>query len=226
MLEAIIEDPEIKKNLYQRLSTLIKADAILASNTSHLNIFDLVPKELQPRTIITHWYTPPYIVDLVDIAPGPETQPEHIYRVVNILRNLKKEPLVFKKFIQGYIANRIQSVVNAEVSSLLDAGLVTPSDIDISVREGLALRMLVLGVLAKADFTDLRLMDSGLRNRKAPVVSTTLNNLVQKGDIGIKTGKGFYDWKNEDIDTLNKERDLRLLKIKNVINEVHMMLGR
>lgn len=226
VLEAIIENPTIKAELYETLSSLIGEDTILASNSSHLDIFKLIPKELQSRSIITHWYTPPYIIDLVDIAPGPETEPHHIERIIKILKNLKKEPLVFKEFIQGYIANRVQSVINAEVCSLLDAGLVTPSDIDISIREGLALRMLVLGVLAKADFTDLNLMDSGLRNREKPIKSTTLAGLLEKGDIGIKSGKGFYDWNNQDIDTLSKERDLRLLKIKSTLADVKMMLGK
>lgn len=225
VIEAIIEDVQVKKDLYEELAPLMKPEAILASNTSHLNVFDLVPACLQTRALIMHWYTPPYIIDLVDIAPGPETEAGHIEKTVAVLERLDKKPLVFKEFIQGYIANRLQAVINAEVTSLLDANLVTPRDIDISIREGLGLRMLILGVLAKADFTDLNLMDSGLRNRAVPIDSVTLENLLKDGHIGVKSGKGFYDWKNKDPDDLAKKRDLKLLKIKNVLNEVSMMLG-
>ncbi|MGG4606315.1 3-hydroxyacyl-CoA dehydrogenase family protein [Paenalcaligenes sp. Me131] len=226
VLEAIIESPKVKSELYEKLISLMRKEAILASNSSHLDIFKLIPKELQSRSIITHWYTPPYIIDLVDVVPGPETEQRHTKKIVKILENLKKEPLVFKEFLQGYIANRVQSAINAEVCGLLDTGLVTPKDIDISIREGLALRMLVLGVLAKADFTDLNLMDSGLRNKKNPIESKIITELLKKGDIGIKSGKGFYDWGNEDVDVLSKDRDLRLLKIKSTLADVKMMLGK
>src|SRR5690625_390597 len=224
--EAVVEKPEVKQKLYNELASLMAPRTLLASNTSHLNIFDLVPAALQERTLITHWYTPPYIIDLVDIAPGPETLPEHVQKLADLLVRLNKRPLVFKEFIQGYIANRVQAVINAEVTSLLDAGLVSASDVDISIREGLALRMLVLGVLAKADFTDLNLMDSGLRNRAEPVHSTTLADLLEKGHVGIKSGQGFYDWKQADIDELARERDLRMLEIKKSLAKAPIMLGK
>jgi 3-hydroxybutyryl-CoA dehydrogenase len=73
VIEAVVERPDVKRTLYQQLETMMAPDAILASNTSNLDIFPLVPDSLQQRTIIAHWYTPPYLCDLVDLCPGPAT---------------------------------------------------------------------------------------------------------------------------------------------------------
>ena len=112
-------------------------DAILASNTSNLDIFPLVPAGLQERTIIAHWYTPPYLCDLVDLCPGPQTDPSAIATVRDMVRAMGKAPVVFKQMVQGYVANRLQAAMQLEVYRLLDEGLVTPKDIDDSVIHGI-----------------------------------------------------------------------------------------
>ena len=140
-------------------------DAILASNTSNLDIFPLVPAGLQKRTIIAHWYTPPYLCDLVDLCPGPQTDPAAIATVRDMVRAMGKVPVVFKQMVQGYVANRLQAAMGLEVQRMLDEGLVTPKDIDDSVIHGMALRMPILGIMAKADFTGLPLMQQGMANR-------------------------------------------------------------
>ena len=109
--EAIIETREAKQALYDRLETLMDADAILASNTSQLDIFPLVPAALQKRTVIAHWYTPPYLCDLVDVVPGAGTDPAILQKVADIMTAMGKEPVVFKTFVAGYVANRIQAAV-------------------------------------------------------------------------------------------------------------------
>ena len=76
VVEAVTENRDIKRDVYAGIDSAAPADAILASNTSHLDVFPLMPAGRQARCLITHWYTPPYIVDLVDLAPGPETTPE------------------------------------------------------------------------------------------------------------------------------------------------------
>jgi 3-hydroxybutyryl-CoA dehydrogenase len=70
VIEAITERPEAKQALFVELDELMDEDAILASNTSYLDVFPLIPARRQPRALIAHWYTPPYLVDLVDIVPG------------------------------------------------------------------------------------------------------------------------------------------------------------
>ena len=228
VIEAVVERPDVKKTLYAQLETLMDPDTILASNTSNLDIFPLVPKGLQKRTIIAHWYTPPYLCDLVDLCPGPETDPSAIETVRDIVKAMGKAPVVFKQMVQGYVANRLQAAMQLEVYRLLDEGLVTPKDIDDSVLHGLALRIPILGIMAKADFTGLLLMQQGMKNRSyTPPVpqgrSETLDKLIAEGRTGVMAGKGYFDWGDKTPEELFRERDRKLLALKQALRKIGPM---
>jgi 3-hydroxybutyryl-CoA dehydrogenase len=230
VIEAIVEQPDAKRAVYQLLETLMEPDAILASNTSNLDIFPLVPASLQKRTIIAHWYTPPYLCDLVDLCPGPQTDPAAIVTVRDMVRAMGKAPVVFKQMVQGYVANRLQAAMQLEVYRLLDEGLVTPKDIDESVIHGLALRVPILGIMAKADFTGLSLMQQGLKNRSytppAPRGhSEALDALIDQGRTGVMSGKGYFDWGDRSPEELFRERDRKLLALKQCLRKIGPMEG-
>jgi len=230
VVEAIVERPDAKRALYEQLETLMDPEAILASNTSNLDIFPLVPQSLQKRTVIAHWYTPPYLCDLVDLCPGPQTDPAAINAVRDTVRAMGKVPVVFKRMVQGYVANRLQAAMGLEVQRMLDEGLVTPKDIDDSVIHGLALRMPILGLMAKADFTGLLLMQQGMKNRNyTPPVpqgrSETLDKLIAEGRTGVMSGKGYFDWGERSPEELFRERDRKLLALKQALRKIGPMEG-
>lgn len=231
VIEAIIETVEAKAALFAQLETLMAKDAILASNTSQLDIFPIVPEALKARTLIAHWYTPPYLVDLIDVVGGPKSDPAAVEFVRATLAAMGKAPLVFTKFVPGYIANRIQAAIAAEVYSLLDAGLVTPEEVDLSVIHGLALRLPVIAVLAKADFTGLPLVNTVLTNGSytpppPPTQSPALDKLVAEGRTGVMAGKGFFDWGDHTPAELFRERDRRLLQLKQALRGIKPMMGK
>jgi len=230
VVEAVVERPEVKTAVYAQLETLMDPDAILASNTSNLDIFPLVPAGLQKRTIIAHWYTPPYLCDLVDLCPGPETDPAAIVTVRDMVKAMGKAPVVFKQMVQGYVANRLQAAMQLEVYRLLDEGLVTPKDIDDSVLHGLALRIPILGIMAKADFTGLLLMQQGMKNRSYTPPeprdhSETLDALIAAGRTGVMAGKGYFDWGDRSPEALFRERDKKLLALKQALRTIGPMEG-
>lgn len=230
VIEAIIERPDPKRALYAELDGLMAPSAILASNTSNLNIFPLVPASRQKRAVIAHWYTPPYLCDLVDIVPGPETDPVVVEIIRDMVAAMGKAPVVFKQFVQGYVANRLQAAIALEVNRLLDEGLVTPRDVDQSVIHGLALRIPILAVLAKADFTGLKLLQDGLANRSYTPPqprgrSDTLDKLIAEGRTGAMSGKGYFDWGNRSPEDLFRERDRKLLALKKAMREIKPMEG-
>jgi 3-hydroxybutyryl-CoA dehydrogenase len=230
VVEAVVERPEVKTAVYAQLETLMDPDAILASNTSNLDIFPLVPAGLQKRTIIAHWYTPPYLCDLVDLCPGPETDPAAIVTVRDMVKAMGKAPVVFKQMVQGYVANRLQAAMQLEVYRLLDEGLVTPKDIDDSVLHGLALRIPILGIMAKADFTGLLLMQQGMKNRSYTPPeprdhSETLDALIAAGRTGVMAGKGYFDWGDRSAEALFRERDKKLLALKQALRTIGPMEG-
>jgi 3-hydroxybutyryl-CoA dehydrogenase len=231
VIEAIVERPDAKRAVYQQLETLMAPDTILASNTSNLDIFPLVPASLQKRTIIAHWYTPPYLCDLVDLCPGPQTDPAAVATVRDMVLAMGKAPVVFKQMVQGYVANRLQAAMQLEVYRLLDEGLVTPKDIDDSVLHGLALRIPILGIMAKADFTGLLLMQQGQKNRSYTPPeprgrSEALDALIAQGRTGVMSGKGYFDWGDRSPEELFRERDRKLLALKQALRKIGPMEGK
>lgn len=230
IVEAIIEQPEAKRALFAELDALAPDRAILASNTSYLDVFPLVPARRQARTLIAHWYTPPYLVDLCDIVGSAHTDPAVIATVRDLVAAMGKVPVVMGRFIPGYIANRIQSAIALEVNRLLDEGYATPRDIDDAVIHGLALRIPILGHMAKADFTGLPLLQAALANRTyaPPPVrgnSATLDALLAEGRTGVMSGRGYLDWGGRSPDELFRERDRKLLALKRALRAIGPMRG-
>jgi len=230
IVEAVYEDPQTKRALYAEVDALAPMEAIIASNTSRLDIFPLVPERRQARTLIAHWYTPPYLVDLCDVVGSERTDPAVVETVRDVVAAMGKAPVVMKRFIPGYIANNIQAAIGLEVNRLLDEGYATPADIDDAIIHGLALRIPVVGVMAKADFTGLVLMQSELTNRsyQPPPVrgfSTTLDRLIAAGRTGVISGKGYFDWGGRSAEELLGERDRKLLALKRALRGIPPMRG-
>lgn len=229
IVEAIVENPEVKRLLFAELDRLAPMEAVIASNTSYLDPFPLMPERRQARALVMHWYTPPYLVDLVDIVGGPKTDPAIIAWSSDLVSAMGKVPLVMQKFVPGYIANRIQSAIAAEVYRLLDEGVCTAEDIDTAVVHGLALRIPVVAVMAKADFTGLPLLQHALRNatyQPPPprANSDTLDKLIEEGRTGVMSGAGYYDW-GGDTQALMAARDRRLMALKKAMREIGTMAG-
>ncbi|MCJ2140104.1 3-hydroxyacyl-CoA dehydrogenase family protein [Methylobacterium sp. E-066] len=230
VIEAITENPEAKRALFAELDRLCAADAILASNTSYLDVFPLIPQARQARALVMHWYTPPYIVDLVDVVPGPGTDPAVVAAMRDLVLGLGQVPIVLKRFIPGYIANRIQSAISAEVFRLLDEGIAEPREIDDAIIYGLSLRIPILGHLAKADFTGLDLTRRALANGSYTpppprTRSETLDALCAEGRTGVMAGRGYFDWGGREPAALFRERDRKLLALKKAMAGIGRMEG-
>jgi len=229
IVEAIIETPEAKRALFEALDAVAPAEAIFASNTSHLDVFPLIPEARQRKAMIAHWYTPPYLVDLVDVIPGPACEPGIVEGVSAMLKAMGKQPIALNKFVPGYVANRIQAAIGLEVQALLDEGVASAAEIDAAIIHGLALRLPILGFYAKADFTGLPLMQAVARNKSyTPPVpkggSPVLDGLVAEGRTGVLAGAGYYDWPGDPA-ALFEARDKRLIALKQSLREIGTMAG-
>lgn len=224
VIEAIVENVEAKRQLFHELAPRVGIKTIVASNTSYLNTFPLVPKALQNRFLITHYFSPPHIVPLVEIVGGPTTEPEVVSRMVAWLKNMKMTPVVIQKFVPGFIVNRLQRAMGREILHMIDEGYAEPHEIDLAVKSSLGLRMPVVGVVKRYDFAGI---DMTLRALQAPsidliskdIISPSIKNLVDNGHLGVKTGRGFYEYDLPQEDIL-KERDLKLLEIRKLMREM------
>lgn len=219
VVEAVVEVPDVKRTVFAEVDERAPSDAIVASNTSHLDVFPLIPPSRRRRALIAHWYTPPYIIDLVDLAAGPETDPAVLRHMHDLYRAMGKKPVLFERFIAGYVANRLQAAMGLEITRLLDEGWAGARAIDDSIKYGLALRMALMGALMKADFTGLQLMHRGTANRSyQPPVPTgrnaTLDALIEQGRHGVLAGAGYFEYGDMTPEELFRNRDRGLLQLK------------
>lgn len=225
VIEAIIEDEAAKKEMFRILDEACPVQAILASNTSYLDIFKFVETNRPDKVLITHWFAPPHIVPLVEIVRGPETSPETVETIKNLLIKLGKTPIVISKFLPGFIANRMQSALGNEVLFLLDNGYASAEDIDLATKASFGLRIPILGVVKRMDFTGLDLTQKVLKNAayKVPPQRTrsdTVDRLVTQGNLGVKTGKGYYDYGGRSSEEIMRERDIKLIKLREFLKEI------
>ncbi|MGD8562111.1 MAG: 3-hydroxyacyl-CoA dehydrogenase family protein [Desulfarculaceae bacterium] len=225
VIEAIIEDVQAKKELFRKLDRLAPPHAVLASNTSYLDIYKFVETERPEKILITHWFAPPHIIPLVEIVPGPQTSSQTLAFVQKILYRLGKTSIVLKKFLPGFIANRLQMAINLEVLNLLDNGYATAEEIDTAVKNSFALRTPLIGVVQRFDFTGMDMMQRALKNKsyQPPQVkgrSEAIDALVAQGRMGVISGQGFYDYQGRSTEEILRERDLRLLKLREFLGEL------
>lgn len=225
VIEAVIEDIDTKKELFQTLDRVCPAHAILASNTSYLNIFEFVETNRPEKVLITHWFAPPHVVPLVEIVRGPRTSRATADTVLELMRQLGKKPILIDKFLPGFIANRLQSALTQEVLFLMDNGYATAEDIDTAAKNSFALRTPIVGLVKRFDFAGLDLTQKILRNRQyapPPPVdrSPSVDRLVSEGKLGAKTGCGFYDYGRRTTEEITKERDLKLIRLREFLKEI------
>ena len=225
VIEAIIEDAEAKKKLFRTLDQVCPKNTILASNTSYMDIFKLVETKRPDKVLITHWFAPPHIIPLVEIVQGPQTSPAIVDTLKTLLTQLGKKPIVLTKFLTGFIGNRLQSALRDEVLFLIDNGYVTPQDIDEVAKYGFGLRIPVLGLVKRLDYTGLDLIQKILSNQlyeppKPRERSNIVDRLVSQKKLGVKSGSGFYEYGGRSMEEIMKERDQKLIQLQEFLKEL------
>jgi 3-hydroxybutyryl-CoA dehydrogenase len=210
-LEAITETVEAKKKIFSLLETHCPPHAILASNSSSLNVFDFVEMTDPGRLIVAHWFAPAHIIPLVEIVPGPNTREATLEATVRFMRAMGKLPLVFRGLNGPSLVNRFQDLMTMPMWEALEKGWATPAEIDLALKSVMAIRLPVVGAVQRLDFTGLDLVVDisrgyGITNRIA-------EEMVNRGDLGAKSGKGFYDYGGRGEAEILKARDIRYLKM-------------
>jgi len=228
IIEAAPEDLVLKMNLFETLDQYCLEDTILASNTSTLPIPEIGKKvKRKERLIITHWFNPPHIVPTVEVVPGERTSKEVTEMTLGLLRKIGKRPIKILKEIPGFLINRIQTAMFREILSLLERGVATPEDIDAGVKGSFGFRLAVLGPLQTMDMGGLDLMYRGMRYLyplidRSVDVQKILGEKVARDELGLKTGKGFFQYEQKEALALSrhsKERDKKLLHLLKTLSQ-------
>lgn len=222
--ETIVEQSEPKRELYQALDKILPEGVTIASNTSYLDIFELMPKRRQSHTLISHWYAPAHILPLVEIVRGPQTLDCVMDKVTAFHKSCGKTAVRMEKFIPGFIVNRMQSAMTREVLYLIENGYCSAEDIDLAVKTSLMPRGLLLGLVQRMDFNGLDMVANGMKNKKftpSPVIERPefIFEHVDRGEFGVKSGKGLYDYSHKPQEETLQSRDRMLLRSVSLANE-------
>ncbi|MBB5632734.1 3-hydroxybutyryl-CoA dehydrogenase [Cryobacterium mesophilum] len=218
VIEAVPEQLAIKEPIWTRLGQSSSPTAILATNTSALDI-DAIAARVphRERVIGTHWFNPANVIPCVEVVRGAETSQTVVDAVVELLARAGKQPVVVKNS-PGFVANRIQFALVREALLCLEEGLATAEDIDAIVSSSFGMRLAVLGPLAHADFGGLgtyRSILDFLTGQLGERFSTPaiLDRLVSEGRLGVSTGAGISEYDAVRARELTAYRDSTLRRV-------------
>ena len=198
VIEAVTENPPLKKSVLAEADNYVSSHAIIASNTSSISITEIGAATKRAEKVCgMHFFNPPQLMRLIEIVRGLKTSDETVQVIKDVSTKLGKEFVVVKKDTPGFIVNRILVPALNEAVFLVEEGVAEPEDIDKAVTLGLNWPM---GPLKLIDYvgadtnlfiTDVMVNETGDQKFRP---STLLKQMVRANLTGRKTGKGFYDW--------------------------------
>ena len=209
VVESVYEDLALKQQVFRELDRLCPQRTILVSGTSTLPLSDLQSVTNRPdRVLLVNYSNPPFIVPLVEIMRNERTSDATVTTLFELLVEIGKRPVVIQREIPGFIANRLQAALLREALWLVQRGFVTPHDIDAIMKYGIGRRWSVAGPFEVFELAGWDLVISALESGFLDSLETStkvppiLKERVEHGELGVKTGKGFYEWTPESADAL------------------------
>lgn len=216
VIETVQENLEQKKDILARLQAA-NPDVIVGSNTGSFVMDSLAEGLPKPQNIIgIHYFNPAHIIPLVEIHRGTDCADATYDETVRVLQASGKKTVLVRVEKPGFIVNRLMGALEREIDYLLDEGIVTPEDLDVAVKASTGFRFACLGPMEVEDMIGLDIactvsgrVFKGLSNATEP--SPILVEKVEKGELGIKAGKGWYDYSGRTREEVLKEKNEALL---------------
>jgi 3-hydroxybutyryl-CoA dehydrogenase len=226
IIEAAPEDLGLKQELFERVESYCPQGAIMASNTSSLTMANISERvKNKGRLVTTHWFNPPYIVPTVEVVKSKWTRDDIMDVTYALLEKIKKLPVRINMEIPGFLVNRIQMAMYREIVDLHEKGVASAADIDRAVKGSLGFRLASIGPMLTMDLNGIQLFARAYENM-APLLNSTIEvpksiqDMVTEGHVGIKSGRGYYDYDVDfsegTFDEVIKRRDRDFLqRLKN-----------
>ena len=225
VIEAVSESMSVKQEMFRRFDEWCPPAAVLASNTSGLSITEIAAATQRPEQVAgVHFWNPPHIVPLVEVTCGRLTSEATAELLMDLARRVGKRPILVRHDVPGFVGNRLQFAVMREAMHILQEGIASAEDIDVAMTAGPGLRYGFLGPLLTADLGGLDIFHSISSYLFAELCSDQqppdlLADLVRQGNLGAKTGAGFYPYADQDLGEIIATRDRVLLGFLKVLKE-------
>ena len=218
VMDCIAESMPQKVDLFGRLSRSIRREAVFITTTSGLSITDMGRSSGTERLLVgTHFWNPPHLMPIVEVVRGEDTPDPIMELVVGVVETIGKIPVRVHRDVPGFIGNRLLHALWREAIHLVQRGIASPEDIDRVSRLTFGLRLPVMGPLENMDVVGLDLVKliheyllADLADDNQPLPAH--EQMVEEGHLGVKTGRGFYDWQRRDAQSLVEQRDRQIVR--------------
>lgn len=226
ILDCITEDMALKIELFKCFPGARKREAIFITTTSGLSITEMGRESKCGHLLAgTHFWNPPHLMPLVEVIRGDETPDRVMDRVCQLVTSIGKTPVRVNRDVPGFIGNRLLHALWREAISLVERDIATPEDIDLVARLTFGLRLPVMGPLENMDLVGLDLVErihqyllDDIADNHGP--SELLTQRAREQHLGMKTGKGFYDWKTRSGTELVDRRDKQIVRQLEYLKEL------
>ena len=219
-VESVFEDLDLKRRVFADLDRLCPGRAILASNTSGLMPDSFVPETgRRDRVLVTHYANPPHLIPLVEVVPASATSDAALQAACSLLERVGKRPIVVRRQVPGFVLNRLQFALLREALWLVENGVAAPRDVDYALSNSIGRRWSTAGIFEVFELAGWDLVASIAGNllphlAAGPEVPALLRDKVARGELGAKTGRGFYQWTPESAEELRRRIAAALVEIE------------
>ena len=219
VIEAVFEDMQIKRETFAKLEARCRPDTIFCTNTSVMSPSE-ISRDLtyRDRFVGTHFWNPGHLIPLVEVVKSDATSDETAETVMAVLKGVGKEPVLCKKDVPGFIANRMQHALWREAISIVENGIADAETVDKAVRYSFGLRLPQLGPLTNSDMVGTELTYNihnyilqYLEDTHTP--SPLLTQMKEEGKMGFKSGEGFMKWTPEEVEKQNADLNEYLIRM-------------
>jgi 3-hydroxybutyryl-CoA dehydrogenase/5-formyl-3-hydroxy-2-methylpyridine 4-carboxylate dehydrogenase len=223
VVETVPERIDIKQQVFADLDRLAPAGAILASNTSGIPIGKLQQAVRgQARVVGMHWSNPPQVIPVIEVIAGPHTAPEVVAKTKDVVAGLGLLPVVVKQDVPGFVENRVLYAIMRECVALVERGVISPEELDTCVKWGIGFKLAVIGPMELLDVAGLDIYEAvasylNADLDKSATVPGYITRRTAAKELGIKTGKGIYDYTPERVQELRAKRASLLVGVRKTL---------
>jgi 3-hydroxybutyryl-CoA dehydrogenase len=218
VVEAAPENLPLKQDIFHQLDQICPPHTVLASNTTALMPSQVGAKaQRQDRILNTHYFNPPYLIPLVELIRSPKTSDETLQTIYDLMERIGKTPAIIQKEAPGFVGPRLQAALIREAFSIVERGIASAEDVDRVVRNSFGRRLSVAGPFQVFELAGWDLVLAAFEGlykdlNSSPDPNPLLREKVEKGELGVKSGKGFYEWPPEKIEEVRDRMNRALIR--------------